>query len=674
LPELPNLANCKGENYHCGWASKGTEVKDAAKENLIECDNGYHAWCNLSHLYGEISKDTNKTLFHPSLHCLGDLATRNGTSDLPGWQDHTDSEHESLLQWDDGVRAILTNDERSCAETAHAQYHEHGNIHGMAPEHMGHLWQGVWAPPDMPKRDEISYSCATKEGDAGAAPSVLDVLVNPELSVERHAPVVSHVADNKRSQVLQILTKSTAHKDIIPDGSLTPDDLSEIPKGCPPMTKMLMHLWMTKKRHPFAGMRGLDFSTRKALTDLCRRLRTYTGPNAPPDEHLQNLSLQDVCEINVARWLVFNLKGDGEQKWEYINAHMITLNVPYYVEHNLVQWLDGANVRPNAMCPHRFPMRHSLRERKGEKLGQAGYAVQDTPEKITEAVIAMYLWVNQLYVKGFIDQVASSMNMYDVCAGTEAGESNYADASLIDDEWTLKPIKWIQDSKEGNFVLFKFGWTAEQDINRQPQGVEVTEIFHGTSPLTVVPIALARGLTALREDDGNHVESHIAEAATYFAPGPMSRNNWSRRYADPSRLFADCDPQSAVHKVDELSADNAACIRVYFKCVGFGPKIPNKSKGQKDNMEICFGPGMYRIKELWITVGEPQNTAKAVSYFAVPETMTCLETKEVIDARVDGKPIFMFENDSLNMIHPAPMHRWTATTWNPINSSPGIQY
>ena len=91
-------------------------------------------------------------------------------------------------------------------------------------------------------------------------------------------------------------------------------------------------------------------------------------------------------------------------------------------------------------------------------------------------------------------------------------------------------------------------------------------------------------------------------------------------------------------------------------------------------MEICFGPGMYRIKELWITVGEPQNTAKAVSYFAVPETMTCLETKEVIDARVDGKPIFMFENDSLNMIHPAPLHRWTAKTWNPTNSSPGIQY
>ena len=91
-------------------------------------------------------------------------------------------------------------------------------------------------------------------------------------------------------------------------------------------------------------------------------------------------------------------------------------------------------------------------------------------------------------------------------------------------------------------------------------------------------------------------------------------------------------------------------------------------------MEMCFGPGMFKIKELWITIGEPQNTAKAVSYFAVPEKMMCCETDEAVDASVDGKPLIMFDNDSLNMIHPGPMHRWTAKTWNPTHSSPPIQY
>jgi len=277
------------------------------------------------------------------------------------------------------------------------------------------------------------------------------------------------------------------------------------------------------------------------------------------------------------------------QKLEYVNAHMITLNVPYYVEHNLVQWLDGSNVRPNSMCPNRFPMRHSLKARKGEKLGQAGYADQDTPEKISEAVDAMSLWTNQLYVRGFIDQTAPSTNMYDVCADTEAGESNYAAASLTANEWTLTPINRIQESRAGNFVLFKFGWTAEQDVKRLPDRVEVTEIFHGTSPLAVVPIALARGLTALREDDGNHVESHIAEAATYFAPGPMSKNSWARLYADPSRLFADCDPQSAFRKVDKLSANNAACIRVYFNAMVLDQRFITSHRARQVKWKCALG-------------------------------------------------------------------------------------
>ena len=155
----------------------------------------------------------------------------------------------------------------------------------------------------------------------------------------------------------------------------------------------------------------------------------------------------------------------------------------------------------------------------------------------------------------------------------------------------------------------------------------------------------------------------------------MTKDSWSRLYADPSRFFKDdCSPTDANAKVEELSASNAACIRVYFKCSGFGPKILNKSPGQKSNMEICFGPGNVRIDELWITVGEPQNTAKAVAYYSVPERMMCCETTEAIASMRGGKPHVMFENDSLNVIHNEPFKRWTAKTWNPTHHSPPIQY
>ena len=427
------------------------------------------------------------------------------------------------------------------------------------------------------------------------------------------------------------------------------------------MTKMLMQLLVTTGEHPYAGMLGLDLTIRKALTDLLHKYPLYRGSDAPPDERLQRLTLQEVCEMNVTRWLVLNLKDNGKQNWDYVNAHLITLNVPYYVKHNLVQWLDGSNVRPNYMCPNVFPWRHSRKERKWEKEGHASYKTQDSPEKIAEAVGPMTIWTDQLWKFGFIDQRPSPDNMYDVC--TDAGT------------WTMTPIKRFEESWAGNFILFKHKWNAKQDVNEISDRVEITEVFHGTSPQTVVPIALAHGLSALREDDGNHVESHIAEAATYFAPAPMTKDSWSRLYADPSRLFKDdCSPMDADAKVEELSASNAACIRVYFKCSGFGPKILNKSPGQKSNMEICFGPGNVRIDELWITVGEPQNTAKAVAYYSVPERMMCCETTEAIASMGGGKPHVMFENDSLNVIHNEPFKRWTAKTWNPTHLSPPIQY
>jgi hypothetical protein len=529
------------------------------------------------------------------------------------------------------------------------------------------LWQGVWADPDMPDREEISHSCETNDGDAGTATRQLDVILgydNIELSAEHNTPVASHVADDKRSKVLQIITKRTEHHDIIPDGSLLPSDLydDKMPNGCAPMTKMLMQLLVTKGKHSFAGMLGLDLSIRKDLTELLHKYRLYRGADAPPDDHLQRLTLREVCEMNVTRWLVLNLKGDGEQKWDYVNAHLITMNVPYYVEHNQIQWLDGSNVRPNFMCPNIFPWRHSLKDRKWEKVGHSSYAAQDTPEKIEEAVVALSFWTDQLWKLGFIDQRPSPENMYDVCTD--------------DGAWTMSRIKRFHESWTGNFVLFKHQWNATQYVKDVSDRVDVTEIFHGTSPQAVVPIALAHGLSALREDAGNHVESHIAEAATYFAPGPMKASSLARGYASPSRFFKDdCSPMEAFAKVDELSASNAACVRVYFKCSGLGPKIKNKSAGQKNNTEICFGPGNSRIDELWITVGEPQDTANAVSYFTVPERMMCCETAEAVDAMSPyGKPHTMFENDSLNVIHQEPFKRWTAKTWNTTHHSPPIQY
>ena len=74
----------------------------------------------------------------------------------------------------------------------------------MTPEQVGQVWQGVWAEPGMPGQpgcDEISYSGATNDGDAGAAPRLLDVITgspnnkarvdsdNAELSTEHHTPV-----------------------------------------------------------------------------------------------------------------------------------------------------------------------------------------------------------------------------------------------------------------------------------------------------------------------------------------------------------------------------------------------------------------------------------------------------------------------------------------------------
>ena len=52
------------------------------------------------------------------------------------------------------------------------------------------------------------------------------------------------------------MAKSTAYHDIIPDGTLTFSDILEMPRGCAPMTRMLMRLLVTSGKHPYVAMTG----------------------------------------------------------------------------------------------------------------------------------------------------------------------------------------------------------------------------------------------------------------------------------------------------------------------------------------------------------------------------------------------------------------------------------
>jgi hypothetical protein len=223
------------------------------------------------------------------------------------------------------------------------------------------------------------------------------------------------------------------------------------------------------------------------------------------------------------------------------------------------------------------------------------------------------------------------------------------------------------DIPKGNFLLLKFKWNGPQDDLRitEAEKLKPTMMFHGTTPDTIVPIALARGLVTLTEKDGPHTESHIDEAAAYFAPGDMSKNSHARLYASPSRLFKDGQEDDCLSKINELSKDNASTIRVYLKCTGYGDKIANSSEAQKKKHEICFGPGKFTIDELWITIGEKQDTEKAVSYFAMPEKITCTDTDEAKQHLERKEPYFVYVNDSLRRVQSEPWHRWTVTEWNP---------
>ena len=76
-------------------------------------------------------------------------------------------------------------------------------------------------------------------------------------------------------------------------------------------------------------------------------------------------------------------------------------------------------------------------------------------------------------------------------------------------------------------MLFKFGRSVQQDPNmRDSEGAEVTDFFQGTGSEAVVPIAVARGISALAQAERpTAVESRVEEAAAYFAPAPIERGS-----------------------------------------------------------------------------------------------------------------------------------------------------
>jgi hypothetical protein len=338
------------------------------------------------------------------------------------------------------------------------------------------------------------------------------------------------------------------------------------------------------------------------------------------------------------------------QDWKRINAHLITLNVKLFESCGKVQWLDGANVRPNYMSPNSFPWRYSLADRKWERKGHPHYRQQDSPQKLEDGAKSMTSWLQSLFDNSIVKENEKLRgHMFDVCDDCT--------------EWQMQPLYTFEDSLPGNFVLFKFEWIADQTVDTVGTA-EATEFFLGTSPLDIVPIALAMGLSKIRTDAFDY-EERVDNPAAYVAKGPMSRYSPARTYADPSRLFAECAPQDAIDKMQELCEENAACIRTYLRCRGFRK---NETMVNQRSWDTCFKPSEFRIEELWLSVGEAQDTAKAVSYFMVPKEMTCCKTAEAIQNGKDGLPHVMFNNDSLKRFHPDPENRWAVNAWDTRNA------
>ena len=149
----------------------------------------------------------------------------------------------------------------------------------------------------------------------------------------------------------------------------------------------------------------------------------------------------------------------------------------------------------------------------------------------------MSRWLQSLLDNNNAKHKEAGQHMFDVCDGGE--------------EWIIQPICRFEDSPPGNFVLFKFQWTAAQTVDTVGTA-EATEFFFGISPLDVVPIALATGLSKIRTNAFDH-EDRVDSPAAYVVKGPMSKYSRARVYADPSRLFAECAPQDALDKMQELS-------------------------------------------------------------------------------------------------------------------------
>ena len=668
LPQMIPKASCNGDGYVKRWACKDSEDKFAAGDNLIECFNGFHAWWKYEDLKQQMDEDTATEEMNRAF-----MAGFNQALLKRDWHAQLTSQgfdKAILPSWEDALEPILSPAEREAANIAMSHQDKFGNVHGLDME----VWtdQGIWAEPE-PVKQEVASSSTGESHSTEAKPDLFQRFLEKTGVVDPESTDGSHSAEISEAIALDVLTKNTKLEHIIPDGQLQLSDcygqscygFKEATKGCPPMTKTLMQMYMQHGKHSFVYGIGMSAEVMQALLHIQNTYASYSGEECPDDAVLQSATLVDVCMMNVLRWIVLYPKvANSSYDWSKINAHLIRLNVELFNAHGIAQWLDGANIRPNMMYPNKFGWRHSIVKRKWEHCADMRH---NTLEKMQLALPGVNAWLDLLRSEGVIAEVCNESNSHGVMM-------------TADGSWVLHddraPEVW--SAPAGAFQLWKIKWTAPQypEWTEPVDGEEVTKMFHGTTADALVPMALAGGIAALAGDDST-TASHIEDPCAYFAPAPMHKHNMAREYAIPGRIierdFLDLDDAQVTEIAEHMSANHAATVRVYLHCTGKGPKVRCSSKAQKKDHEVCFAPGNFTINELWITIGEPKDTGRAVACFTVPQYMTCMQTDEAKEHRMQRKPYYRFKNDSLTLWHPAPWHRWTSAAWCP-DKQWAIQY
>ena len=173
---------------------------------------------------------------------------------------------------------------------------------------------------------------------------------------------------------------------------------------------------------------------------------------------------------------------------------------------------------------------------------------------MTDALAECNIWLGMLVECGIIASKAEQTNMFRVSVDPYGA-------------WVEHPVQTIQhqehvDMLPNDFVLWKMPWCADQQAITVSEVAVETVMLHGTSPESLVPIALARGILALAREESiaeNHLGNDVPCA--YFVPGKFSNGSLCREYAHLSRLFREGSHDSRT-MTELLSAKHAATMRV----------------------------------------------------------------------------------------------------------------